>query len=486
MATTITSQNLTPTEQVPLADATVDPSTYTSSITQSLADITNQQTQAQANVDQLNQQGQQDTSSLASLQSLLGGKGTDIATTYQDQGVTKLYNQLSDLNAQATGLNLESQAIPIQKQEANRNTGATDRGVAPQTAGALRLNALKALSLGQQAAIASSQYDKAKNYADQIINAKYAQIEADINAKKTNLEGLKDFKLTPAEEKLRQATLAKTNKEAEILTNLKEKEKLNSTTARDYAKYAMDAGQSDIASQLVALDPASKTFQQDLSKLQAQIKNPMLELDIALKKAQLQQTQAQTNKIYKETGLLGEASAKEKEEEKKALASSKGQVDVLSEKVSLIDSILNSKGMDSRVGTTVFNRGLFAIKDKVTGEGQQFSGAVHKLASQEFINALVNAKGQGATFGALTEKEGDALRAAATQINDWEIKDNDGKPTGAWNVDEASFKKELENLKRLANKGIANANGSVFDQSESSILDSAFSPASLPASSFFQ
>lgn len=486
MATSLTTNDLKPVEQIPLASANVDATTYSQAIQQALADITNQQTQAQANVNMLNKQGQTESSSLANLQALLGGKATDTAKTYQDTGVTKLYNQLSDINAQATGLYNEAQAVPIQVQEANKNVGATDRGVAPQSAGALRLNALKALSLGQQAAIASAQYDKAKNYADQIINAKYSQMEADIEAKKTNLNALKEFSLTPAEEKLRQLALQKTSKDEALLKDMKEKETLNSTTARDYAKYAMDAGQSDIASKLVSLDPSSKTFTQELSKLQSQIKNPLLDLDIALKKAQLQQTQAQTNKIYKETGLLGEASAKEKEEEKKALASSKGQVDVLSEKVNLIDSILKSGGMDSRVGTTVFNRGLFAIKDKVTGEGQQFSGAVHKLASQEFINALVNAKGQGATFGALTEKEGDALRAAATQINDWEIKDNDGKPTGVWNIDEASFKAELENLKRLANKGIMNATGSAFDKSETSILDSVFSPSTLPASSFFQ
>jgi hypothetical protein len=54
----------------------------------------------------------------------------------------------------------------------------------------------------------------------------------------------------------------------------------------------------------------------------------------------------------------------------------------------------------------------------------------------------------------LTDREGDALRASATQLNDWEIKDDKGVPTGVWNIDEASFKKELNNLKTLAQRAI--------------------------------
>jgi len=519
--TTITSDNLKTTEQIPLADNTVDPSIYTQSTQQALADITNAQTQAQQNVDTLNQQGTTDSSSLASLQSLLGGKSTDIANTYKQQGVTDLYNQISDINAQATGLNLESQAVPIQTQENNKNTGATERGVAPQTAGALRINALKALSLGQQAAIASSQYDKAKNYADQIINAKYSQIEADINAKVTNLNALKEFQLTPAEEKLRVATLAKTNKEADVLANQKlieqraYDEKIsniqnNQKMIQDYSKYAMDSGQSDLVAQLNQLNPSSTTFLTDIAKIQGQIKNPLLALDIALKNAQITQARAQTSKIYKETGLLGEPTATEKKAEVTALKNSSGQTQTLVEKVNLINSILSSPGINSRVGTTFLTRkptggaiskgfqtltkipltlGTGTYKDissTVTGQGQQFAGGVHKLASKEFLDALINAKSQGATFGALTDREGDALRASATQLNDWEIKDKNGLGTGVWNIDEESFKKELENLKTLANKGIENANGSVIQKDEASILDSAFSPTTLPASSYFQ
>jgi len=200
----ISSANLAPVNPIPLASNIIPPvSTATVN-----ADLQNGQNIAQANVDALNTQGQNSSTDIANLLSSLGGKGADTQQTYQNTGVTDLYNQVSDLNAQAKSLNLEAQAIPIQTQQNNQNTGATDAGVAPQTAGALRENALKALSLGQQYAIASGNYDKAKNYADQIINAKYDQIQADINAKQANLAALDKYQLTPAEEKLKTAQQA--------------------------------------------------------------------------------------------------------------------------------------------------------------------------------------------------------------------------------------------------------------------------------------
>lgn len=213
LATTpINSATMKSVTPVPLA--TPSPATnYSSTIANSLADITTQQNNAQAQVDAFNKQGKETSASVANLQSLLGGKGADTTKIYEEQGVNKVYNQLADLNAQATGLKNEALAIPIQIQNEFKGTGATDAGVAPIETSRLRDNALKALSLGQQAAIATAQYDKAKNYADQLVNAKYDQIQADITAKLTNLQALKDFDLTPAQEKARLAREEKLNAE---------------------------------------------------------------------------------------------------------------------------------------------------------------------------------------------------------------------------------------------------------------------------------
>jgi hypothetical protein len=108
----------------------------------------------------------------------LVGKAGDTATAYQNTGATDAANTITQLAAQSKSLQAEASAVPIQTQQRNSNTGATDAGVAPQDTGALRNNALKALSLSQQADIAQGNYTVAKDKADQIINLKYAPIEA--------------------------------------------------------------------------------------------------------------------------------------------------------------------------------------------------------------------------------------------------------------------------------------------------------------------
>ena len=132
--------------------------------------------------------------------------------------------------------------------------------------------------------------------------------------------------------------------------------------------------------------------------------------------------------------------------------------DSLQLKVDLIDEIGKHQGLNSRVGPTALGRRAFAIADKF-GAGQDFAGSVKQLASQEFLDKLINVKAKGATFGALTDREGDALRAAATKINDWEIKDEKGIGIGEWNIDEKSFKAELTKIQTLAKKALEKSGG---------------------------
>jgi hypothetical protein len=222
---TITAENIKPTTSIPLASNFVDPNTYYNKTNNVALDLANSVNTAQKTVDEFNSKGKIESEAIANLQSLLGGKAKDTNEIYNSQGVNNLYNQLSDLNAQATGLKNEASAIPIQIQKEFTGTGATDAGVAPIQSARLRDNALKALSLGQQAAIVSSQYEKAKNYSDQIIDAKYTQIEADIKAKLTNLASLKEFDLTPAQEKLRIEQEKKLRADEIVLNDQKTNEK---------------------------------------------------------------------------------------------------------------------------------------------------------------------------------------------------------------------------------------------------------------------
>lgn len=130
----------------------------------------------------------------------------------------------------------------------------------------------------------------------------------------------------------------------------------------------------------------------------------------------------------------------------------------LQTKYSLIQSLKDHAGLDSRVGPLSIARKTFAVFDKF-GTGQDFAGKVHQLANKEFIDYLVSVKSQGATFGALNQSEADSLRQAATAINDWEVKNDNGIGIGEWNISEKKFKDELDKLLDLAGKAIERAGG---------------------------
>lgn len=192
------------------------------------------------NQQQIDKQKAQETAGtdITKLMDSLTNKTADTQIANETAGVNtetanlnKYAQQLADLNAQASSLNREAQAIPLITQENNRNTGATDAGVAPQTAGALRLNALKALSIGQQADIASAattgsqlRLQAAKDKAQQIVDLKYKPIEDALAIKEKQYELNKDVLMSIDKKRAESLALA-IDKEKTALADAKEKEK---------------------------------------------------------------------------------------------------------------------------------------------------------------------------------------------------------------------------------------------------------------------
>lgn len=146
------------------------------------------------------------------------------------------YNaQFNDLAAQIKGLSRASQAVPLQVQENNLGTGATDRGVAPQEAGMLRKNAIKALTLastadvlGSQITNAESRLARAKESAQQAVDLKYKPIEAQNAFLKEFLTLNDKYIVAPAEKKKQEATQIALAERSRLLQEKKENEKQNS------------------------------------------------------------------------------------------------------------------------------------------------------------------------------------------------------------------------------------------------------------------
>lgn len=133
------------------------------------------------------------------------------------------------------------------------------------------------------------------------------------------------------------------------------------------------------------------------------------------------------------------------------------KVEALKQKVSLIDSLLESKGLAGSVGAYGVGRWTPFSPDKA--ERKEFAAGVSQLISQETLDSLLNLKKQGGTLGALSDGERAMLQSAASKINTWAMKDAQGNPTGEYEVSEDAFKAELNRIKTLTQKAIDQAGG---------------------------
>lgn len=106
-----------------------------------------------------------------------------------------------------------------------------------------------------------------------------------------------------------------------------------------------------------------------------------------------------------------------------------------------LQTLLNHPGLNSSVGPTFLTR--TAIGD-IWGNKDAFLGLAENIVSKKALDELISSKKEGATFGALSEREMSILRAASTALGAWENL-KDGKLSG-YDVDQKTFKNEVNKL----------------------------------------
>lgn len=127
------------------------------------------------------------------------------------------------------------------------------------------------------------------------------------------------------------------------------------------------------------------------------------------------------------------------------------------EKINLANTILNDKALNSAVGPNAFARSgptILGIKiptstKYLSGATNNFIASVEQLRSQLNLNALIGAKAQGATFGALSDQELQVLASSATKLGTWAVKDKNGQVTG-YSAKEGDFKAEMDKINNFA------------------------------------
>lgn len=103
-------------------------------------------------------------------------------------------------------------------------------------------------------------------------------------------------------------------------------------------------------------------------------------------------------------------------------------------------------GMDSAVGPAL--TGFFSrtwLSEPFTGGRSGFLGTANQIVSKKALDALIEAKSKGATFGALSDREMALLRAAATKLGSWEMLDDEGNVKG-YKTTEENVRKEIGRL----------------------------------------
>lgn len=115
--------------------------------------------------------------------------------------------------------------------------------------------------------------------------------------------------------------------------------------------------------------------------------------------------------------------------------------------ISTIDSVIKDPYLTGAVGPNPLGR--LNVIGGVTGGTTNFITNVENLTSKLTLDNLINAKANGATFGALSEGELNLLSNSATKISKAAIKDDAGNVTG-YSLNEKDFKKELDRINNFS------------------------------------
>lgn len=474
------------------------------------------------------------TDKLSGLVAKITGKDADKAQTVETE-TSPYRKQLNELNTQ---IKLH-QANSIAREEAAMNrVGGTTSSNAVATQQQQRTDAIEGLKLAAFAEAMQGNISLAENHAKTAVDAKYAEIQRDLLTTKNNIyDNWETF--TAAEKKRASATLLQIDKDDAMVAQQKEDDKAILNIGMKLSEYGVDMKtvQSVLESGNVkkALTLASSKLQDPKAKMELE----SLRLDQILKKAQIAKTTYETELLKKYDGLSPSEYRKALKEEQDAIEAEKDEVKknelqakALGEKVTLLDSLLENRAIDSVVGPSALSRapstfmgvakriagftaggaaaglpfgGAGAIPgavvglglgvanslqgsvDRVTGSADKLVGQTEQFISKEFLQNLIDTKAAGASFGALTKAEQDALTAAATFIGQRRVCGfekngqcgENSKVTG-YDMSEEDFKREISVIQDSARKAYERSVGKSFLPDEEGALDSIYGGTANP------
>lgn len=424
----------------------------------------------------------QTTDPFALLNSYLAGStpppssSAQYATDYANAGIDAKTQAVNDAAAKvkAAQANLAATTAQIQGIAAEgtsskllqENTFGTTGNTIGQQAQIDRNYAVKAIplqiqALAQQAEVASTQGDAtlAQNIltqAQQHLDTVFQIHQQDATNQYNNLKDLRSsiFQYATQQQQNQLATQQKASDQAY------QTQQNNLNYAQGLANTAITNGQTSLASKILALDPTSSTYRGDVASLATGIVPAASQNKLQFVSGTANQPAGTFNPT---TGVFTPINTTANSGTNVVgLAQTKAKIDQLT-------GLTSESGLGNSVGTSFLSRApqgilgtvgalasvvgipsvLASAYSKLTGQSQNFISDVEQLRSQLNLDALIGAKAQGATFGALSDQELKVLASSATKLGTWATKDSSGNVVG-YNTSEANFKKEIDKINNFA------------------------------------
>ena len=152
--------------------------------------------------------------------------------------------------------------------------------------------------------------------------------------------------------------------------------------------------------------------------------------------------------------ITDQASLSSAEPDPMALASTRTTVNQISE-------LFNQASSPKQIGVGAnFTRDF--LVNPFSAKKTNFIAGIKQITGQLTMDKLIQAKANGATFGALSDGEREMLAQAASKFASWEIKNDKGEVTG-YKTDGKSLQAELERINSFAKLDYVKRGGSPED-----------------------
>jgi hypothetical protein len=399
------------------------------------------------------------TSILGEIKGIFDKQGTQSARQLELEQQAGLPDMQKNLNSFLAQINAVNSSAFQATQNAEGRLAPTF-AIYGEQAQIERQKSAQTYGLSAAAAALTNNISLAKEYVGKAVDAEFKPLESrlafakqllDIN--RDTLSDAKNDKLTAIQAVLNERTriLAEQKTEREGIYNLM------TTLAQNGVAPEIVKGIQGAKSYSDAITMAAPYMQSPEQKLA--LKNA--EVDLKIKKLQM-------DKLNKEIGQIGQPTVAERKEAAAAMKEAEAALPLMQDKLNTLASLKSHPGMKGSVGAYGLARFTPLSIDKA--DRQDFIAGVSKLTGDMTLQNLIDAKARGAAFGALSEGELALLANSSTKINNWALKDKDGKVYG-YDIDEASFQRELAEIERLTQRGIYQKQGSFFNSEETSVLD---------------